>query len=96
VTVDLAYLIAIIGCLIGLAGWLNGRDKHTERDAEWRGSVDAKLNVIVGIGSEVAEIRGTVGNHGERLAAVESSAKQAHLRIDDICKKQNPVNPADK
>ena len=85
--VELGTLIAVIGCFIGLYGWISGRDKKVAGDAQWRGSVDAKLDLIVGIKSDVGRLDATVGNHSERLAKVESSAAQAHHRIDEIVNK---------
>ena len=79
-------LIALVGCFVGLAGWLSGRDKKISNDAEWRGSVNAKLDMIVGIKSDVERIDRTVNVQGERLAKVEASASQAHHRIDEIVK----------
>ena len=86
-TVELGVLIAVIGCLVGVAGWLLNRDKHIASDAEWRGSVNAKLDVIVGIRSDVDRIDHTVSQHGERLSKVEASASQAHKRLDEHLKK---------
>ncbi|WP_413778093.1 hypothetical protein [Caproicibacterium sp. XB1] len=83
-TIDVSVLIGIIGCLVGVAGWLFNRDKHTAVDAHWRGSVDAKLDLIVGIRSDVSRLDSTVTAHSERIAKVESSAAQAHHRIDEI------------
>ncbi|WP_312694332.1 hypothetical protein [Caproiciproducens sp.] len=83
-TVELGALIAVIGCFVGLAGWLAGRDKRIANDAEWRGTINAKLDVIVGIKSDVERLEVTVSNHGERIKAVESSASQAHRRIDEL------------
>ncbi|WP_101698490.1 hypothetical protein [Clostridium minihomine] len=85
--IELGTIIALVGCFVGLAGWLTGRDKRVANDAQWRGSVDAKLDLIVGIKSDVAKLDTTVGNHSERLAKVESSTAQAHHRIDEIIKK---------
>lgn len=91
-TVEIGILIAIVGCFIGLAGWLSGRDKKISNDAEWRGGVNAKLdNISTGVSGVCAEIKTvqcTLGDHGERLSAVEASAKQAHHRIDEISGKK--------
>lgn len=85
--VEIGALIAIIGCFVGLYGWISGRDKKIAGDAQWRGSVDAKLDLIVGIKSDVAKLDVTVGNHSERLAKVEGSVASSHRRIDDLCDK---------
>ncbi|MDY4785492.1 hypothetical protein [Pygmaiobacter massiliensis] len=83
-SITISVLIALVGCFVGLAGWLSKRDGKIAGDAEWRGGVNAKLDVIVGIKSDVAQLSTTVQGHGERLTAVEASAKQAHLRLDRI------------
>lgn len=87
-TVEVGTIIALVGCFVGLAGWLGGRDKHIENDAEWRGSVNAKLDVIVGIKTDVESIKVTLSEHGEKLASVDASAKQAHKRIDELVDKK--------
>lgn len=89
-TVEIGILIAIIGCFIGLAGWLSGRDKKIANDAEWRGAVNEKLDAIRsdigGVGGDIKCLQTTLTEHGERLTAVEESAKQAHKRIDELKK----------
>ncbi|MEA4853234.1 MAG: hypothetical protein VB082_03025 [Christensenella sp.] len=87
-TVEITVLIAVIGCFVGLAGWLAGRDKRIARDSEWRGSVDAKLDAIIGIREDVKEIGDKVDAQGERITAVEQSAKQAHHRISEHLAKE--------
>jgi outer membrane murein-binding lipoprotein Lpp len=86
----ISILIALVGCFIGLAGWLSGRDKRIAGDAHWRGGVDAKLDNISsginGVCAEVKAVQRTLSEHGERLSTVETSAKQAHHRIDGITK----------
>jgi len=74
----------IIGCFIGLAGWLSGRDKKISNDAEWRGMVNTKLDSILGLRTDVEHLEKEVKQHGERITAVESSVKSAHHRIDKI------------
>jgi hypothetical protein len=87
-TIEIGLMIAIVGCFIGLAGWLSGRDKKIGSDGEWRGSVNTKLdtihNDITGVCGDIKEIKATLGQHGERLTAVEESAKSAHIRISEI------------
>jgi hypothetical protein len=74
----------IIGCFIGLAGWLSGRDKKISNDAEWRGVVNTKLDSILGIRTDVDCLEKEVKGHGERITAVESSVKSAHQRLDKV------------
>jgi hypothetical protein len=78
---EFSILIAIIGCFVGLAGWLKSRDSKIANDAEWKGGVNAKLdtihNDVGGVCTDVRALRGEFAEHGERLTAVEASAKQA-------------------
>ncbi|MCX7614400.1 MAG: hypothetical protein N2Z65_01430 [Clostridiales bacterium] len=83
-TAEISVLVAIVGCFIGLAGWLSGRDKKIAGDAEWKGMINGKLDVIVGISKNLECLDEKVQGHAERLTAVEESAKQAHKRIDRI------------
>ena len=80
---EIGLLISLLGCFVGMAGWLATREKRVAGDAEWRGSVNAKLDVIVGMRDDLNRVEGQVKEFGERLAKVESSAAQAHRRIDE-------------
>lgn len=86
--IEITVLIAIIGCFIGLAGWLSGRDKKIASDSEWKGRVDAKLDLAIGIRQEVEDVKEVQKEHGERIAAVEQSTKSAHHRLDNITEKK--------
>ena len=66
-----SFIIAIIGCLVGLAGWLSKRDNKTEKEAEWRGSINAKLNMILGIKEDVEEINKNIADHEARIRNLE-------------------------
>lgn len=85
--IEISAIIAIIGCVVGVLGFFAGRDKRITADAKWRGSVDAKLDLIIGLRTDVDRLDRTLNNHSERLAKVESSAQQAHRRLDDLTKK---------
>lgn len=82
-TVELSILVAIIGCFIGLAGWLSGRDKKIAGDAEWRGMINAKLDVIVGIKEDLSDMDTELRRNGERLTSVEETAKSTQKRLDE-------------
>lgn len=83
-SIQLGTLLAVIGAFVGLAGWLAGRDKRVSTDAEWKGMVNAKLDVIVGIKTDVDGVKTKIQEHEGRLAAVESSTKSAHHRLDEM------------
>ena len=82
-SIELGTIIAVVGCLVGLAGWLRNRDKQTTEDAEWRGQVNAKLDVIVGIRNDVDDLDEKVGKLTERVVGAEKSVASAHKRLDE-------------
>ena len=87
-TIEIGILIAIIGCFVGLAGWLSGRDKKIANDSEWRGTINTKLDNIYtntgGMREQIDAIDNRVDIHAERIRAVESSTASAHKRIDKL------------
>lgn len=84
----ISYLVALIGCAVGVSGFALNRDKSKQNDAEWRGQIAAKLDNIMcsvsGIKNDVERIEERLNKHGERIATLESSVKQAHHRIDSF------------
>ena len=88
--VDIGLLIAVIGCFVGLAGWLAGRDKKISGDGEWKGTVNTKLDDIKssvsGTNAQLDKMDGAISAHETRIIEVESSTKQAHKRIDRLDK----------
>lgn len=71
----ISFLIAIIGCFVGVAGWVSKRDSKTENEAEWRGSVNTKLNMILGMKDELEEIKVTMSDHTIRIEHLEAKHK---------------------
>lgn len=82
--VEISMMVAVVGCFVGLAGWLTSRDKRISGDAEWRGQVNAKLDTICGLSRDLGKLERDYQEFGQRLATVESSAKQAHHRLDTM------------
>lgn len=82
--IAISLLITLVGCFVGLAGWLSGRDKKIIGDAQWRGSIDAKLDMVVNQGKTLDKMDGKIDTITERMVAVEASTKQAHKRIDEM------------
>lgn len=82
--IEIGTLVAIVGCFVGLGGWIAGRDKRIAQDAEWRGAVNAKLDILVSMQSSITSLSTTVNQHSERIKAVEESTASAHHRIDEI------------
>lgn len=86
-TVEIGILLAVLGGFVGLAGWLGGRDKRIASDAEWRGSVNAKLDVIVGIRRDLDQIAAALAGCTERLAKLESGYAQLQQRVSELSEK---------
>ena len=88
--VDIGLLIAVVGCFVGLAGWLAGRDKKILGDGEWKGTVNTKLDDIKssvsGTSTQLDKLGSAISTHEKRITEVESSTKQAHKRIDRLDK----------
>lgn len=82
-TLEIGLLISVIGCLIALAGWLANREKRVAGDAEWRGSVNAKLDVIVGMKDDLTRLETEVKEFSERLTRAEAGVAQVNQRIDE-------------
>lgn len=82
-TNTVSLMIAIAGCFVGLAGWLRGRDGKLSNDAEWKGQVNAKLDIIAGVKTDVADLKEEVSNLEKKVVVVEQSAKSAHHRLDE-------------
>ena len=80
---ELGALIALVGCLVGLAGWLYNRDKRTSEDAEWRGEVNAKLDELLKMKNDLSRMDVRIEGMLERIAKVEASASSAHKRLDE-------------
>ena len=70
---EIGLALSVLGGLLGVLSFVQSRDKSVEKDAAWRGGVDAKLDMILGMQKD----------HEGRLSAVESSAKSAHHRLDE-------------
>lgn len=83
-TFSLSVLIAIAGCFVGLAGWLHSRDTKISEDAEWKGMVNAKLDMAIGMRKDHDDLQEKHNNLNERIGRVEESTKAAHRRIDLI------------
>lgn len=86
--VNTGILIALIGCIVGLAGWLRNHDSDNERETSNMTTVIVKLeNIRGGISDLKSDLKRTAEDLkgiDRRLTIVEQSAKQAHKRIDEL------------
>lgn len=81
-------LIALIGCIVGLAGWLRNHDTDNAKETSNMTTVIVKLeNIRVGISDLKSDLKRTAEDLkgiDRRLTVVEESVKQAHNRINEI------------
>lgn len=68
-------IISIVVMILGILGYLATRDNKTDKDAEWKGSVNAKLDIVVGMQTEFKEAKSTIQdkmqNHETRISILE-------------------------
>ena len=83
-SIEISILIALIGCFVGIGGWFKGRDSKIAADAEWKGTVNAKLDVIVGIKENVEEIEARIAEFDRRIVAVEQSNISILKSLDNL------------
>ena len=86
--VNTGVLIALIGCIVGLAGWLRNHDTDNEKETSDMTTVIVKLENIRGSISDFKlDLKRTaedLQSIDRRLTVVEESTKQAHKRINEI------------
>lgn len=82
--IDVIVFVTIIGGFVGLAGWIATRDNRQRDDGEWRGKIDAKLDIVCAMRRDVDRHGEEISDLTERVVAVEQSAKSAHHRIDRL------------
>lgn len=89
---DLTLIIAAMGFALSLVVALSNGRKDTRRDAAITAAgnarVEAKLDGIsdgiTDIRAEMRSMRNEIGDHGQRISKVESSASSAHHRLDEL------------
>lgn len=87
-SINTGVLIALIGCIVGLAGWLRNHDSDNEKETSNMTTVIVKLENIRGSISDLKlDLKRTaedLQSIDRRLTVVEESTKQAHKRINEI------------
>lgn len=75
-TIELAVILSIVSCVIGIAGFLRNTKKDTALDAEWKGSVMEQLKQMNQTLSEMRAIQSDQNNklleHENRITKLES------------------------
>lgn len=69
-------IIALVGMVLGIAGWLSTRDSKTDKDAEWKGSVNAKLDTIISLNAEVSNAKNRIQDHETRICILEKEVNK--------------------
>lgn len=64
-TIEISLLVALVGCFVTLAGYLSKRDDKLVDDAQWKGKVDTKLDLIIGMNAIITD-------HEKRITKLES------------------------
>ena len=86
--IEIATLIGVIGCIIGVLGFIKGIKKDGEIDgqelASIKGNVDYIVRGIDDIRLEQKDQARKIDSQNERLIRNEESTKSAHRRIDKL------------
>lgn len=82
--IEVGLFFTALGGVIGFLGWMAGRDKTLSKDAEWRGGVNAKLDMILQMQQRMQQLEHAQKGLESRLSAVENSVKSAHHRLDEF------------
>jgi len=81
---EILFAIAIIGSVICVLTFFFSRTKDSNEFAEWRGSVNAKLDSILGLGERIEKLEETVQEHDINISKLQDSSIRAHERLDNI------------
>lgn len=82
VVTTVSLIIGLVGCMVGVAGWLRNKDNKTESDAEWKGSVNAKLDIIIGLQSDMGKVKSIAQDHETRITVLEIANKEKKRSSD--------------
>ena len=94
--VSVALLCTIAGAVISYVGFLRKKSKDDKSEGRQSGQMLTELGYIKSgiddIKTEQREQRKINTEHATKLAAVEASAKQAHLRLDRMEGREYPTH----
>lgn len=83
---QLDIILAILAGVIGVLGFQSSREKDVGVEAQWRGNVDAKLDLIIQLQTEVHKLADTVSTFEGRIVTLENSVRACHRRLDETSK----------
>lgn len=92
--ISIALLCTLVGCAIGVATFSRNKAKDDKTEGQQSGQMLTELGYIKSgiddIKTEQREQRKINTDTATKLAAIEASAKQAHLRIDRMEGREYP------
>jgi len=90
---DMGITIAIIGCVVGLAGWLRNRDTDKTGNIRQMTTLEVKLDTVIAglskIETAASKTESCVQLLETRMASAESSISSAHHRIKELSEKSS-------
>lgn len=86
-TITISAIIAIVGCFIGISGWLRARDAKVDREGEFKGTVNTKLDTIIADAKENArqhqELYAYHNDHETRITVLEKKRTPRRTNQDE-------------
>lgn len=76
----------LIGAIVNISSMIGKRESKAAADARVEVKLDNIYNKVDSIEKKQSSIESTLRDHGERITAVEQSARSAHHRIDELIK----------
>ncbi len=68
--IEIGIVLAIIGCFVGVSGFMAGERRQSKIDGEWKGAINTKLEALPSIQKDLHSIR------AELVAIVEDSKRE--------------------
>ena len=94
--ISIALLCTLVGAAIGIATFARNKSKDERSEGQQSGQILTELGYVKSgiddIKTEQREQRRINTETATKLAAVEASAKQAHLRLDRIEGREYPTH----
>lgn len=98
--ISIGLICTVLGVVVGLLTFSRNKAKDNKSEGQQSGQVMTELGYIKSgiddIKTEQREQRQINTEHATRLASVEASAKQAHLRIDRMEGREYPTHEQHK
>lgn len=83
-TADIVLLCTILGAFVGVSQWLSSKSSSSHDEGEWRGKVDAKLDLICGIQKDVIRNSQATQTLKEHVARLDEHCTNIDKRLDKL------------